>query len=288
MDLGAKVKLNSKIHELENINIASHQLVENKEMNILNLKNKNKNLENKLNLKEREFIDLKDNHLVEKTSVETEKQKKKIEKEFYQLAKKEIYTNYKNNMDEMIETTLDLEKKYNSAVEKAFVLGVDLKDSNIDGLVKGRKFELFSATIWNNDKRTLIEDWTLDKGFNEKIYIKSNGNPDFSILQNDSYKRVAIECKYRSKFNNKVFTNLGNEKSIKRYNVFQREKNIDVFILLGIEGSSDNPNCLYLIPLKNIEEVRVVDKFYDNFNTTSNKLRKFKVNKNNLIDKMFS
>ena len=69
-------------------------------------------------------------------------------------------------------------------------MGVDLEGSNIDGLVKGRLFELFAANIWNEDNDTTIEDWTSDKGIFEGVYVKSNGNPDF--LLSFAGKEIAV------------------------------------------------------------------------------------------------
>ncbi len=242
----------------------------NMEKAILDLKSKNKNLY------------IKQNDI----NQSVEKEKKKIEAEFYEQARKEIDITYRENMNEMKKSTLILEKKYIEAKKKAKILGVDLDDSNIDGLVKGRFFELFAATIWDEDNRVHIEDWTPDKGINEKIYVKSNGNPDFLVSFQDLQKLVAIECKFRSKFKEGTFTNLGSDKSITRYKKYQIEKNVRVYILFGINGNPQHPDDLYLIPLDKIESIRIKDKYYQNMNTTKKLLRTFKINKSTLINKM--
>jgi len=249
--------------------------------------NTNKNFTQKINDREDEIVDLKNKNmqLNKKSSLEIKEYKKKIEEEFYRQAKEEIDVIYKNDIEEMKKTTSTLEKKYEKAKEDANILGVDLNDSNIDGLVKGRLFELFCATIWNDDNKTVIGDWTPDKGINENIYVASNGNPDFLIFFSDLEKKVAIECKFRSKFKS-GFTNLGSNKSIDRYSRYKIRSTIDVYILLGIEGDPKKPDNLYLIPLDKVEFIRTIDKFHDNLNTTKKRLSRFLIEKNTLVEKM--
>ena len=220
---------------------------------------------------------------------EKEELKKEVEAFFYHKAKKELATitaAYQNNMAEMARTIFSLKEKYNDAEKKAAILGVDLNDSNIDNLVKGRLFELFTATIWDGDYRTEIDDWTPDKGFNENIYIKSNGNPDFVVSFMDSSKVVAVECKFRSRFKEAVFVDFGKEKSIKRYKKYEAEKNMTVFILLGVGGVAEQPENLYLLTLSELDEIKHIDGF-DNIATTQKKIDPYEISKNRLIDCLF-
>lgn len=225
--------------------------------------------------------------------VSREDEKKEYEKEvndfFYCNIQREaaILTAAFQNMAEMEKTILSLKEKYKDAEKKASILGVNLNDSKIDNLVKGRLFELFSATIWSEDYRTEIDDWTPDKGFNEKIFIKSNGNPDFVVSFMGSRKVVAVECKFRSRFKDGVFVDIAKKDIINRYKKYEVEKNIIVFILLGVGGSAELPNSLYLLPLSKLDAIKHINPIYFDFSTTKTKLIPYKVNKNSLIDRLF-
>jgi hypothetical protein len=211
---------------------------------------------------------------------------KKVEAFFYRKAEKEINAKYQNDIAEMAKTIFSLKEKYNDAEKKAAILGVDLNDSNIDNLVKGRLFELFAATIWDGDYRTEIDDWTPDKGFNENIYIKSNGNPDFVVSFMDSSNVVAVECKFRSRFNKAIFVSFAEEDVINRYKKYEAEKNITVFILLGVGGLAEQPENLYLLTLSELDEIKHIDGFY-NVATTRKKIGPYEISKNRLIDCLF-
>jgi len=210
----------------------------------------------------------------------------RIEKFFYQKAKKDLSVTYKNSLLEMKRATLRLEEKYDESVKKARALGVNLNDSNIDNLVKGRLFELFTATKMDEYDSTTILDWTPDKGFNEKIFVKSNGNPDLVVFDEYCQTKVAVECKYRSHFNNN-FINFGHEKAINRYRNYQEEKSIRVYILLGIGGKASEPKSLYLLTLDGLDDIKIRNDQFGNITTLRKKLFPFKVDQNELMESLF-
>jgi hypothetical protein len=248
-------------------------------------------------LKESKKINIENNKTLAVTTkklLEAKKIKnlKEIEEKFYKKAKKEIEAVYKNDIHEMEIHVSNLVKKYNEAKENALILGVDIEDSKIANLVKGRLFEIFSARIWNDSYRTVIKDWTPDKGFKEGIYIESNGNPDFVIHIKEKNINISVECKYRSKFTvtnfnkQKIFTNLDKNKKIERYKNYQQKSGIKVYILLGIEGVPENPKYLYLVPLDELDNTKINYSEFDNFMTTKNRLEPYRIYANTLIDKL--
>jgi len=230
----------------------------------------------------------------EKVAREIGKKRKKIIHELEKVAKKEIkLLERKDNTDitsreKAYET---LKQKYDEAVERGRVMGVDLEGSNIDGLVKGRLFELFTANIWKENKVT-IEDWTSDKGIFEGIYVKSNGNPDF--LLSFSGKKVAVECKYRGK---RYFSLNGDKESwlpldregvIARYYKYKKEEDIEVFLLFGMEGTANNPESLYLLRIGDCYGVKF-DYEYESshrFGATISDLEKYSIDKHELVERL--
>ncbi len=234
-----------------------------------------------------------ENHLARKE----ERKQREIEVFFYHKVEKELATlasAYQNNMAEMERTIISLKEKYSYAEKNARILGVNLNDSKIDGLVKGRLFELFAAKIWDGDYRTTIVDWTPDKGFNENIYIRSNGNPDFVVSDTQTHKVVAVECKFRGRFNidkktNKaIWIRFGEKTAFNRYRKYQIEKNIIVFLLFGVGGVAEQPDNLYLLTLDEFDGITHMDKIYrKEVATNRNKLAPYKISKHDLIYCLF-
>ncbi len=230
----------------------------------------------------------------EKVVRELGKRRKKLIRELEEEAEKEIkLLERKDNTDitsreKAYET---LKKKYDEAVERGRIMGVDLEGSNIDSLVKGRLFELFTANIWKKNQVT-IEDWTSDKGIFEGVYVKSNGNPDF--LLSFEGKKVAVECKYRG---NPYFS-LNGEKEhclpldregvIARYYKYKKEEDIEVFLLFGMEGVAENPESLYLLRVGDCYGVKF-DYEYESshrFGATLSDLEEYRVTKHELIERV--
>ncbi len=229
-----------------------------------------------------------------------DQKKQEIEAEFIHENAEELNTVYKSDdphrdMELMRKAIERLKDKYEEAKRKAMVFGIDLEDSKIDSLVKGRQFELFAASIWHNDNRTTIEDWTPDKGIHEGIYIRSNGNPDFtiSIHRNGDTKIVAVECKYRGRYyyNQEKRTRyllLDESRKINRYKNFQDESGFDVYLLLGVTGDSSQPESLYLLNIDDVIFIKHDHQYYEKeyYSIEKHKLNRYIINKHELVDRL--
>ncbi len=286
-----EVPLYNEIHEQEKRELKNKVYSLSNNINKLTeghntLKIENESLQNNLvkmeinNDKKEELLKAK--QILSKYSKE---EMKKIETRFYHKAKKEIEAVYKNDINEMEVHTNNLENKYNEAYKNALKLGIDLENSNISGLVKGRQFEIFAAKIWHKDSRTTIEDWTSDKGIYEKIKVATNTNPDFIISFNNTDRKVAVECKYRGEFKgDKKYTNFDSRKKVENYKSFQSKNIIDVYILLGIGGNAKSPISLYLVPLNDIAKITIRDDQYGQVTTVKEKIAPYQINSNQLVE----
>jgi len=117
-----------------------------------------------------------------------------------------------------------------------------------DSFQKGHDFEDYIITLFNERKFRLIE-WRSDKTASNGVYPESCAYPDleFAFLGRRRY-RFAIECKWREKFNEGKIKWAYN-KQIATYVNYQSEKNIPVFIAIGIGGEPSNPGKLFVTPL---------------------------------------
>ena len=144
-------------------------------------------------------------------------------------------------------------------------------DKSVKNEQKGDNFERYVINLFilNNkpgkEYFTVIE-WTRD--INRKardIKVKSDQNPDLTMCYKGK-EYFAVECKYRAKFflskeRNGYVIKWSYPEQMKRYQQFQKEKNIPVFIVIGVGGSPTSPTTMYCLPL-NEAKYPELDKSY--------------------------
>ena len=123
---------------------------------------------------------------------------------------------------------------------------------------KGDDFEKFIIKKFNQ-KFYKIKQWASDK-YVDGIYSEENLQPDIIVEFNlgDFSKKVAVECKYRSKNNEKF--KISYEEQLARYKEYEKKNDVDVYIALGIAGKAYEPKELYLIPLKAVISTSISKK----------------------------
>jgi hypothetical protein len=125
------------------------------------------------------------------------------------------------------------------------------KDSVDPNQEKGIEFEKYIVQKFSKHYFTIL-DWTGDK-FVKGYYAQSSLEPDLKMrftLQQNSMD-FAVECKYRSHFFNDGMEL--EKRQLVQYQKFAAEKKMNVFIVLGVGGSPNEPQELFIIPLEKIE-----------------------------------
>lgn len=134
-----------------------------------------------------------------------------------------------------------------SRIEKS---GEDSETEIIDQIKKsGDDFEKFVVKKFSREYYNVVE-WAGDK-YIDGIYADTTLHPDLLMeLQLKSGNELFyVECKWRKGF-------IGDEvqfarmDQLERYKQFEKEKNIPVFIALGIGGKAGKPEALYNLPLR--------------------------------------
>lgn len=108
-------------------------------------------------------------------------------------------------------------------------------------IVKKFKTNYFKQLAWRGDK------------YIDGHYPKESHDPDleYNFVFKDYSRIFAVECKFRSNlFNGKIEIE---DRKFKNYIAYSKNKNIPVYIALGIGGVPDAPQDLYLIPLSELE-----------------------------------
>ncbi len=114
---------------------------------------------------------------------------------------------------------------------------------------KGLAFEKYVTTLLPRQHGFQLVHWRGDK-YNKGVYALSSQWPDLEYQysrENHKYE-FAIECKWRSTYYRGQIQ-LCDDHQLKNYQKFSEDKQIPVYIALGVGGSPDNPAELYIIPL---------------------------------------
>lgn len=119
-----------------------------------------------------------------------------------------------------------------------------------EDVLKGREFEEFVLELLDikNDKYVLKE-WRGDKTMGD-VFPKNNSYPDFLIEEVETKHNVAIECKWRKFLNHSAMMDLFSPEQLTTYQKFSQERDLPVFIILGIGGEPCEPEDIYIIPLE--------------------------------------
>lgn len=111
---------------------------------------------------------------------------------------------------------------------------------------KGEKFESYTESYFPESHYTLVER-VHDFKVNSKRFIESSLKPDFKFRDKKNNKCFYIESKYRGDlFKNKVEW-CKDLNQLRRYQEYNKE--CLVFILIGLGGTTYNPEKVFLIPL---------------------------------------
>jgi hypothetical protein len=129
-------------------------------------------------------------------------------------------------------------------------------EKNLTSEEKGYKFEKWVVEGFNPPLH--IKDWRGDKQAGGN-FAESSMYPDLEIelRLKDRRASFAVECKWRGSFSSHSGQKPGIEwatvKQIDRYQQFQRDRVLPVFVVIGIGGEPDHPAELYITSLDRLK-----------------------------------
>ena len=138
-------------------------------------------------------------------------------------------------------------------------------DNKDESYVKGLEFEKYVVSRFSK-KYFSLKEWRGDK-HSKGVYAESNTYPDMELtftLHEKSYT-FAVECKWRTKYNTQNKVRWSNSQQLERYLQFARDKNIPVFVILGIGGTPSDPAEIYVVPLASIKRVELSKSWLENY-----------------------
>lgn len=140
----------------------------------------------------------------------------------------------------------NVESRFSQSFETAETELIDINKKN------GFDFEKFIVQKFN--KRFFkVKQWAGDKYANG-TYAETTLQPDLllELSVKNQTNEFAVECKWRSGFF-KGGIEVAKPDQYKRYQNYEANKKVPVFIAIGIGGKAANPEKLYIVPLQEME-----------------------------------
>jgi len=113
-----------------------------------------------------------------------------------------------------------------------------------DPKIVGKRFEDHVQSLFSTKYFKLVEKTHSFKTNNER-YVESSLNPDLIFEYLPTRERFAVECKYRTQLNKKNQLEWSYPAQLKRYQEFEFQRKIPVFVVIGLElafESEDDPD----------------------------------------------
>lgn len=121
-----------------------------------------------------------------------------------------------------------------------------------DNFNKGLAFEKFIVKKFN-PKLYVIKEWAGDK-YVDGVYAETTQHPDLLIefIGYNQNKQFAVECKWRQN-TYRDGVSFSTKEQLDRYRKFSEEKQLTVYLAIGLGGTADSPDKLFIVPLNEIE-----------------------------------
>lgn len=151
--------------------------------------------------------------------------------------------------DNLSDADLAVKQAENRLTERKLKPETEMIDPNKKS---GNDFEKYIVKKFNR-KNYRIKEWAGDK-YVEGRYAETTPQPD--LLMELKAKGInylfAVECKWRKNDWDKGF-NFDSDAQFERYKKYEEEKGIPVFIAIGYGGEGDDPEQLFVVPLRFIK-----------------------------------
>lgn len=119
---------------------------------------------------------------------------------------------------------------------------------------KGEEFEQYLRDFIFTEEHYYLEHRSHDYSTNREDYVEDSLDPDFVFVSVKGEKEFFVEAKYRSSFYEDA-VEWCKPYQLKRYKEANRV--MPVFIALGVGGTPDLPDRLYVFPVKYIKYTKL-------------------------------
>lgn len=171
----------------------------------------------------------------------------------------EITPNERRVLKEFAETYgADVNYLYRLAHAKAKEVSLPEVVPQSPSEAKGRLFEEFIVGLCCDKSRIRILAWRSDK-IAHGVYAAENCMPDLHLQHRLDEQTVEylVECKYRSSWGDK---GIDLSDCFARYHHSAKDAGLQLFIALGVGGSSSNPDDFLIVPDSMVRFDKIIDR----------------------------
>jgi len=167
-----------------------------------------------------------------------------------------VLTNREKNLIKQMteEKEVDYDSVINEAEHQISEFMADTAETELIDFNKKNGTDFEKYIVQKFDKKYFqIKEWAGDK-FVDGIYAKTTPQPDilFEFKLKNQTVEFSVECKWRKNYYQGGIEFASSEQ-FQRYQNFEKNRNIPVFVAIGVGGTGKNPEHLYIVPLKSIE-----------------------------------
>lgn len=137
---------------------------------------------------------------------------------------------------------------------------------------EGFEFEKYVSDLFPKSKFDIVKTPTKYEDAIDND-IETNKEPDLCVRIKNTKFRIWIECKYLHNFvKNGEYQNINwtTKNKFDRYKKFESDSKDPVYIAIGIGGTSDNPERLFLAPLDELDFEILYESVYKKYERPTN------------------
>jgi len=129
---------------------------------------------------------------------------------------------------------------------------------------KGKRFEKFVIDGFDEKYFDIVEQ-THSWKTNQERFVESSINPDYVLRYRPTKEVFAVECKYRSRLNPQGMLEYCKPHQFEHYKKFMETRKIPVFIVVGVGGVDEDPDDLFILPLKEMKYPSLYPSIYKQY-----------------------
>lgn len=115
---------------------------------------------------------------------------------------------------------------------------------------KGDDFERYVVDLFEEKKFSIVV-WTTDMVRKHNRFVESDSGPDLVLRNRHTNEIFCVECKFRSRLL-KGKLQWSTPKQLGRYRIFEKDNEINFYVVIGLGGKARKPKRMFCIPLKEI------------------------------------
>ncbi|MBP2143415.1 hypothetical protein J2127_000570 [Methanococcus voltae] len=130
---------------------------------------------------------------------------------------------------------------------------------------KGKLFEKYVENVLFPKEYFDLLHKTPDYEQNNSRFVESSLKPDFMFRNKKTNEEFYVECKFRNELYGSMYKWAKSKDQMDRYRAIEMKENKRVFIAMGLSGTPEAPEYVFLTPLKDIKYISLYPTVYESY-----------------------